>query len=184
FLLIFAMFFYVSAEIGIAFWLPTFLRLNKSFPTILASQILSYFWFSFVIGRFIIGFLSRKIKIINILLIVTLLSIPSILLGIYTDNIVLIIFAFLLTGLLFSGIWPLIVSLGGLRFSSQRDFVVPILIMAGGIGGLFSPWFIGNIFYNFNLMFAMNITYIFVFFLLASFISLAVIDKKEVKNGK
>ncbi|MES0341341.1 MAG: MFS transporter, partial [Candidatus Humimicrobiaceae bacterium] len=44
FLLILAIFFYVSAEIGIAFWLPTFLRLNKSFSSILASQVISYFW--------------------------------------------------------------------------------------------------------------------------------------------
>lgn len=184
FLLIFAMFFYVSAEIGIAFWLPTFLRLNKSFSSILASQILSYFWLSLVAGRFIIGFLSRKIKILNILIVVTSLSIPSILLGIYTENNILIIFAFLMTGLLLSGIWPLIVSMGGLRFSSQRDFAVSILIMVGGAGGLFSPWLIGKIFDNFNLMFAMNITYVFLFFLLALIVSLAVIDKKGIKNGK
>ena len=184
FLLIFAMFFYVSAEIGVAFWFPTFLRLNKSFSSILASQVISYYWLSFVVGRFIIGFISKKIKVLNILLIVTSLSIPSILLGIYTGNRVLIIFAVLLTGLLFSSIWPLIVSMGGLRFSSQRDFVVSIIVMAGGIGGLFSPWFIGKIFDNFNLMFAMNITYVFLFFLLASIVGLKVIDKKEVKNGK
>ena len=56
--------------------------------------------------------------------------------------------------------------------------------MAGGVGGLFSPWFIGRIFDNFNLMFAMNITYVFLFFLLASIIGLIVIDKKGVKNEK
>ncbi len=184
FLLIFAIFFYVSAEVGIAFWLPTFLRLDKLFSSILASQILAFFWLSFVFGRFFIGLLSRKVKILNILIVITTLSIPSILIGIYTENKFLIISAFILTGLLFSGIWPLIVSFGGLKFSSQRDFVVSILIMAGGVGGLFAPWFVGKIFNNFNLMFALNITYVFLFFLLALIISLVIIDRRGVKNGK
>jgi fucose permease len=184
FLLIFAMFFYVSAEVGIAFWLPTFLRLDKLFSNILASQVLSFFWFTFIIGRFFIGLLSRKVKILNILIVITTLSIPFILMGIYAENKLLIIVAFMLTGLLFSGIWPLIVSFGGLKFSSYRDFVVSVLIMAGGVGGLFAPWFIGKIFNNFNLMFALNITYIFLFFLLILIIILIILDRKGGRDGK
>jgi fucose permease len=180
FLLVFAIFFYVSAEMGLVIWFPTFLRLNKLFSSILASQVLSFFWLSFVAGRLLIGFLTKKVKILNILLVVTILSIPSILLGIYTENKFLIIFAFVLTGLLFSGIWPLIVSLGGLRYPSKRDFVVSILVMAGGVGGLFSPWLIGKVFSSLNLLFALNIIYIFLFFLIALIISLVIIDRKSL----
>ncbi len=184
FLLIFAIFFYVSAEVGIVFWFPTFLRLDKLFSSTLASQVLSFFWLSFIAGRFFIGLLSRKVKILNILIVVTTLSIPSILIGIYAENKFLIISAFILTGLLFSGIWPLIVSFGGLKFSSQRDFTVSILIMAGGVGGLFSPWLLGEVFNNLNLMFALNITYVFLFFLLALIISLVIIDRRGERDGK
>ena len=180
FLLVFAIFFYVSAEMGLVIWFPTFLRLNKLFSSILASQVLSFFWLSFVAGRLLIGFLTKIVKILNILLVVTILSIPSILLGIYTENKFLIIFAFVLTGLLFSGIWPLIVSLGGLRYPSKRDFVVSILVMAGGVGGLFSPWLIGKVFSSLNLLFALNIIYIFLFFLIALIISLVIIDRKSL----
>lgn len=180
FLLVFAIFFYVSAEMGLVIWFPTFLRLNKLFSSLLASQVLSFFWLSFVAGRLLIGFLTKKVKILNILLVVTILSIPSILLGIYTENKFLIIFAFVLTGLLLSGIWPLIVSLGGLRYPSKRDFVVSILVMAGGVGGLFSPWLIGKVFSSLNLLFALNIIYIFLFFLIAIIISLVIIDRKSL----
>lgn len=180
FLLVFAIFFYVCAEMGLVIWFPTFLRLNKLFSSILASQVLSFFWLSFVAGRFLIGFLTKKVKILNILLVVTILSIPSILLGIYTENKFLIIFAFVITGLLFSGIWPLIVTLGGLRYPSKRDFVVSILVMAGGVGGLFSPWLIGKVFSSLNLLFALNIIYIFLFFLIALIISLVIIDRKSL----
>ena len=180
FLLVFAIFFYVCAEMGLVIWFPTFLRLNKSFSSILASQVLSFFWLSFVAGRLLIGFLTKKVKILNILLVVTILSIPSILLGIYTENKFLIIFAFVITGLLFSGIWPLIVTLGGLRYPSKRDFVVSILVMAGGVGGLFSPWLIGKVFSSLNLLFALNIIYIFLFFLIALIISLVIIDRKSL----
>lgn len=184
FILVFAIFFYVSAEVGIAFWLPTFLRLDKLFSNTLAGQVLAFFWLSFVFGRFFIGLLSKKVKILNILVVITTMSIPFILLGIYTENKFLIIFAFMLTGLLFSGIWPLIVSFGGLNFPSQRDFVVSILIMAGGAGGLFSPWLIGKVFNNWNLISALNITYVFIFLLLALIIILLVIDKKGERDGK
>jgi len=184
FILVFAIFFYVSAEIGIAFWLPTFLRLNKLFSSTLASQVLAFFWLSFVFGRFFIGLLSKKVKILNILIVITTLSIPFILMGIYAENKFLIIFAFILTGLLFSGIWPLIVSFGGLNFSSQRDFVVSILIMAGGVGGLFSPWLIGKVFNNWNLISALNLTYVFLFFLLVLIIILLVIDRKGERDEK
>lgn len=180
FLLVFAIFFYVSAEMGLVIWFPTFLRLNKLFSSILASQVLSFFWLSFVAGRLLIGLLTKKVKILNILLVVTILSIPSVLLGIYIENKFLIIFAFILTGLLFSGIWPLIVSLGGLRYPSKRDFVVSILVMAGGVGGLFSPWLIGKVFSSLNLLFALNIIYIFLFFLIAIIISLVIIDRKSL----
>lgn len=180
FLLVFAIFFYVSAEMGLVIWFPTFLRLNKLFSSILASQVLSFFWLSFVAGRLLIGLLTKKVKILNILLVVTILSIPSVLLGIYIENKFLIIFAFILTGLLFSGIWPLIVSLGGLRYPSKRDFVVSILVMAGGVGGLFSPWLIGKVFSSLNLLFALNIIYIFLFFLIALIISLVIIDRKSL----
>jgi len=158
--------------------------LDKLFSSTLASQVLAFFWLSFVFGRFFIGLLSRKVKILNILIVITTLSIPFILMGIYAENKFLIIFAFILTGLLFSGIWPLIVSFGGLNFSSQRDFVVSILIMAGGVGGLFSPWLIGKIFNNWNLISALNITYIFIFFLLVLIIILLVIDRKGERDEK
>jgi len=169
---------------GIAFWLPTFLRLDKLFSSILASQILAFFWLSFVFGRFFIGLLSKKVKILNILIVITTLSMPSLFMGIYIESKSLIIFAFILTGLLLSGIWPLIVSFGGLRFSSQRNFVVSVLIMAGGAGGLFSPWFIGKIFDRFNLMFALNATYIFLFFLMILIIVLLLLDRKRGRYGK
>jgi len=179
YLLVFAILFYVSAEMGLAIWLPTFLRLNKLFSSMLAGQVLSFFWLSFVAGRFLIGFLTKKVKILNILLVVTSLSIFSILLGVYTENKFLIIFAFILTGILFSSIWPLIVLLGGLRYASKRNFVVSILIMAGGVGGLFSPWFIGKVFSSSNLFFALNIVYIFLFFLLVLIIGIVIIDRKK-----
>ena len=181
FLLIFAIFFYVSTEIGLAFWLPTFLRMDKSFTSVLAGQTLSFFWLSFVVGRTVIGIMSKKIRILKILMVITILSFPTTLVGIYTGNYPIIILAFMLTGLLFSGIWPLLVSLGGLKFSDNRDLVVSVLIMAGGAGGLFAPWFIGKIFNDFDLKIAMNTTFILLFLLLLSIIGLLIIDRRGPK---
>jgi fucose permease len=183
-ILIFAMFFYVCSEIGLAAYIPTFLRLEKGFTDVFAAQVLSYFWLSSIFGRVVIGFLTKKIKILYILLGITLLSILSIIGGIYFKNNILIITSFILTGIFLSGIWPLIVTEGGLQYPYRRNFVVAIIIFFGGLGGLSAPLLISTIYDSSGLLTAMNLNYIFLILVFLFILALVSINRKAYDTKK
>ncbi len=178
-LLIFSMFFYACAEIGLAGYIPTFLRLEKGFDEVLAGQILSYFWLSTIFGRIIIGFLTKKIKILYILLGITFMTILTTIGGIYFNNPVLIITSFILAGIFLSGIWPLIVTEGGLHYPSRRNFVVAIIMVFGGLGGLVAPLLFNIVFNNSGIFVAMNLNYIFLVAVFMLVLSLVLINRKQ-----
>ncbi|MBN1298481.1 MAG: MFS transporter, partial [Actinobacteria bacterium] len=173
------MFFYVCAETGLATWIPTFLRLNKAINEVLAGQVLSLFWFSTIAGRIITGLLSRKIKIANLLTIIIILTIIFLGFGIYFSNAYLVISAFILAGIFIAGIWPLIVSIGGIKYPEKKNFVISIIILCGGLGGLSAPWLLGFILDSFNLFFAMNIILAFLLMALILAIYLAIITARN-----
>jgi fucose permease len=178
-LLILAMFFYVCAEIGLAGYIPTFLRLDKGFTDLLASQILSYFWLSTIFGRIAIGFLTKKIKIEYILLGIVFLTMLTTVGGIYFNNQIFIIAAFILTGLFLSGIWPLIAVEGGLKYPEKRNFVVAMIILAGGLGGFIAPIVFNQVYKELGLFTAMNLNYIFLFIVFMLIFTLILTNKKN-----
>ncbi|MHB1254371.1 MAG: hypothetical protein ACYCZ1_09455 [Candidatus Humimicrobiaceae bacterium] len=60
-----------------------------------------------------------------------------------------------------SGIWPTILTEGGLQYPENRNVIISILIFFGGAGGLIAPYLIGVIYNKLNLFAAMNVNYIF-----------------------
>ena len=183
-LLIFSMFFYVCSEIGLAAYIPTFLRLEKGFTDVFAAQVLSYFWLSSIFGRVAIGFLTKKIKITYILLVITILSIISIIGGIYFKNNTLVVISFILTGIFLSGIWPLIVTEGGLQYPSRRNFVVAIIVFSGGLGGLSAPLLLSLIYNNSGLLAAMNINYMFLTLVFVFILVLVFLNRRTYHTKK
>lgn len=175
-------FFYVSTESGISTWLPTFLRLNKSFSESLSGQILSFFWLSTVVGRVLIGFLSKKIKISNILFFEVLAAILSIVLGIYLKNNIMIILSFIFSGLFLSGIWPLIVTYSSLKHPRSTNFTISFIVLAGGVGGLVSPYLIGKLTNRLNIFVAMNLVYVFLIFVFILILLMFLLEKRN--SGK
>ena len=178
-LLVFSMIFYYCAITGLSTWIPTFLRLNKSFTNIIAAHILSFFWIATIAGRIIIGSLIKKIEIIKILLVIIILSIISVIGGIYFKNNLLVIFSFIFCGLSISGIWPLIITKGGLHYPDRINLIVSALTLFGGLGGLLAPALIGFIFLKTNLFVAMNIIYIFLIIILIFVLSIFLINKRN-----
>jgi MFS transporter, FHS family, glucose/mannose:H+ symporter len=177
-------FFYVSAESGISIWVPAFLRINKSFSEILSGEILSFFWLATVIGRVLIGFLSKKISILNILIFEGLASILFVILGIYLKNKGIVILSFVLSGLFLSGIWPLIVTYSGLKHPRSENFTVSFIVLAGGVGGLASPFLLGRIIGRANIFLAMNFVYIFLFFVFIFILAMFFIEKRNQRKEK
>lgn len=172
------MFFYVCAEIGLVTWIPLFLRLNKFFNRLLAGQVLSFFWFATIVGRIFTGFLTKKIKILKILVSMTCLSIVTIIVGIYSKNDTTTVISFILAGFFIAGIWPLIVTEGGLKYPQNRNFAISILVLSGGAGGLLAPIILSLIYRSFNLFIVMNTNYIFLILLIIPLTILFMISKR------
>ena len=154
------------------------MRLEKGFTDVFAAQVLSYFWLSSIFGRAVIGFLTKKIKITYILLGITFLSIISIIGGIYAKNNTLVIIAFILTGIFLSGIWPLIVTEGGLQYPYNRNSVVAIIVFFGGLGGLSAPLLLSMIYNNSGLLTAMNLNYIFLILVFVFILVLVFLNRR------
>jgi fucose permease len=184
-LLVFIMLFYISAEVGFTSWLPTFLRLNRDFSNIFAGRALSFFWIALMSGRLIVGFLTRRIKMFYILIILTFLSIFPAALSIYLNSTLGIMVSVILTGFFLSGVVPLAITLGGIKYADKRNFVISQLIIFGGIGGLVSPWLIGKLYQQYNLFFSLNLIFIFLILVFLLTVAAYLFDERaQVPNGK
>ena len=185
-LLLLSLFFYTCAEIGLSGWIPTFLRTERAFTEFSAGHVVSFFWSATIIGRILTGFLSRKFDILKILVALTILSIISVIFGIYSRSVAGIFTSFILAGFFIAGIWPLIVVEGGILYSANRNSAVSIIILLGGSGGLLAPFLLGLIYNNFDLLIAMNLNYIFLFLLLIFLLVLFFFRKRynDKSNGK
>jgi MFS family permease len=178
-LLLLSLLFYSFTEIGLSGWIPTFLRTVRGFSEYSAGQVISFFWLVTIAGRLFAGFLSRKIGILKVLVILTVLTAVSAAAGIFLTGTAGIYTSFILSGFFIAGIWPLLVSEGGVSFPDSRHSVLSVIILFGGLGGLMGPMLLGIIYNNFNLLAAMNINYIFMIFLLIALIFIMALKKKN-----
>lgn len=160
-LLFLAIFFYVNIELGINSWIPTFLRLEKQFSFFYAGNAISYFWLCLTGGRIIIGFISKRVNIGLIILVLSFLSMITTALSIYLDGRLIITIMVAATGLFLSSIHPLILTLGTINYPRYKDFLVPLLIMVGGAGGISAPWLIGLVFKVYDLSSGINLILVF-----------------------
>ena len=156
-----AMFFYVCLESGINSWMPTFLRLNKNFTPVFAGNALGFFWLTVAAGRLALGWLSTKVKISYLLLAVSMLIAITFKLSTVFNNHTLIIILFILTGFMLSGIWPMIVAQSVNFYPEKSKLILPLIIMTGGIGAIFSPWVVGMVYGTYNLAAGVGVLFIF-----------------------
>jgi len=174
--------FYACTEVTLSGWIPTFLRTERAFTEFSAGQVVSFFWFAIIIGRIFIGFFSRKFGILKILISITILSIISIILGLYSSSVAVIFTSFIAAGFFIAGIWPLIVTEVGILFPTKRNSMISLAVLFGGSGGFFAPFLLGFVYNKFDLSVAMNLSYIFLFLSLIFFLVLFFFRKKN--DGK
>jgi fucose permease len=161
----FTMLMYVASEDGLNAWIPTFFRLERGFSAYQASQILSFYWLAIAAGRLSIGLMVKKINLMKVTIIISILGFLSTTAGIMVENRYLNLVFFMLTGLFYSGIWPNILALSMQYFKNdkRRDSFASIIIAIGGIGALISPWIIGSIFKISSLFTGLLICVLFIF---------------------
>lgn len=137
------MFAYVALEFGYGQWAFAYLTQGLGASPSVASWAVSGFYLFLAIGRLITARLSRDISVERILLglvgfsLVAASIIPFV-------SLAPAIVASCLLGLGFSGIFPLVLALGG-RAAPGSGGVMGILVAVGGAGGVVSPPLIGAV---------------------------------------
>lgn len=140
-LLILIIFLSVGSQNGIYFWLVSFLKEVRFFTIFSAGLGLSLFAIGIGIGRVFSGWAVSKIGITIVLSFLLLLLMGSItfLLTITTELWIWV--SCLMAGVGCSGLFPGLLTLGGIRFPHLSGTAIGILGTAAGIGSTFMPWF-------------------------------------------
>jgi len=141
-LFFFSMFLYVGAESGIAFSIiGYFSDINHNILT--GEMALSLFWFGMIIGRLCAGLLH---KISNTLMIVCLSGSAafSFLLQ-FSHQAIFSTALFLLLGLSFSAVWPLLMAFCTQTFSRFSGTAGGLMVTGGALGGMSLPMLMGVI---------------------------------------
>lgn len=137
--------FYVGAEMSFANWISPTLRTHFHYSQSIALLAPGIFWSFVAIGRILSAIFTHRFSgviVLRWLLVGGLLSCALLLLPLTPWRVWTIT---MLTGLSFSGIWPLLVSLGSARYPQYSGTVVAIMVASGTAGGVFFPSLVGFI---------------------------------------
>jgi len=139
-LLILIIFLSVGSQNGIYFWLVSFLKEVRSFSIFWAGLGLSLFSIGIGIGRLLSGWVVSKIRITTVLSLLLLLLMGSLffLLRITTGPWIWV--SCFMAGVGCSGLFPGLLTLGGIHFPHLSGTAIGILGMAAGIGSALMPW--------------------------------------------
>jgi len=145
FLAVIALFFYVTAEIIVSIWSPTFFRILKHFDVQSAGLILTILWIGIFSGRLLVGSLSYKIKTDYMLMILAIISIISLTFLVYSSSKFINYLAIFFTGFGFSGIVPLLISSTSSFFPKGKEVIMTILFLMPAVAGMSAPYITRNI---------------------------------------
>lgn len=144
FIMVFGIFLYVGAEVGINSWIATYLNdlFNLDIKS-LATLSIGFFFFSLMIGRLLGSIILNWISPSKFFLLTSILSVFGIL-GLFIKIKLVVIGSIFLTGLAFGNIFPLIFSILVDKFPEKNNELSGLLVMAI-VGGAIIPFFMGII---------------------------------------
>ncbi len=144
FIMVFGIFLYVGAEVGINSWIATYLNdlFNLDIKS-LATLSIGFFFFSLMIGRLLGSIILNWISPSKFFLLTSILSVFGIL-GLFIKVKLVVIGSIFLTGLAFGNIFPLIFSILVDKFPEKNNELSGLLVMAI-VGGAIIPFFMGII---------------------------------------
>ncbi len=136
---------YVGVETTAWGWTPKYLTAELDYDETLAGTMVSLLWGGITVGRLLTAWLADKFS--NQLLVsgLCLTAIIGLVAQFSPALHPLAPVTFILIGIGFSGIWPLIVSQAGMMFKSNTGTAFGLVVAAGGIGGMTVPLLFGFI---------------------------------------
>ncbi|HRD01728.1 MAG TPA: MFS transporter [Candidatus Saccharicenans sp.] len=163
----FILFFESGNEFSIGGWLSSFLQEKFQFSLNQAALVLSGYWFFLMIGRLIFPLINRLVKRETIVFFSATLALVSVS-GLIISPLkgLAVIFA-LLTGLGLAAIYPTTLAVIGEQFPSLSGTAFSLAIATGLVGGMISPWLVGQLSQHYSLQIALLIPLFSLFIIMA-----------------
>jgi len=136
---------YIGGETSVMGWVVYYLQKVFAGDTSVfrASRVLSYFWVLMIVGRVLTGLVVERVGAFSVLVVLVSGGILTWGGAMAASNLVLSEVLFAMTGLFFSGMFPVIASYAG-RFPARYTGLAFSLILAGGgLGGALFPLLVG-----------------------------------------
>lgn len=137
-------FIFSGFDVSINLWLSTYLQEYLNYNTEIAAIIVTLYFGSVMISRFIIGILSKYIEIKNLILSGLILSVLGTFFLLSSSDICMIIFSIFLIGVGMSNVYPFTLYENHLSFETKyAQKITSFQIALNLIGGLIFPIILG-----------------------------------------
>ncbi|HLY78419.1 MAG TPA: MFS transporter, partial [Caulobacteraceae bacterium] len=136
---------YVGVEMGIGGWLTKYMVSERRTTLTYAGNALSLYWMGLAAGRLMLSALSHRFGETALLLGLTVLSAIALPAGLLAPVPWLAVLCFTITGFGFSGIFPMVIALGGRHHPTDSAAITSVMITGAGIGGIVVPWMMSAI---------------------------------------
>ncbi len=169
--------FYCASETIISAWSPTFFRSERMFDIETAGLVISIFWISIIIGRIVVSSMAGKIRSGYVMLGLSAVAIISMIFMVLLKSRYVILIVVGLTGLGFSGMFPLLISSGSAVYKKGKGVLITILFAASNIGISIAP-FVTRLISRYNITFSVSLAIIFMFLAMLLLIAYVVCENK------
>lgn len=136
---------YVGAEVGYFSWLPTYFGHTIQNSAIWAGLSVTVFWIAITVGRITTGALLERIGLLRLTFLLSIFSSIGILITVLAPGPLITMVGVMWTGLCCSGIYGLVLSMAGERYSDITGTAFAGIMACGGVGGAIIPWIAGVI---------------------------------------
>lgn len=153
--LLIAILLYIAAESATSMWLITFLREEHGISLATAHWTLTALWVAITVGRWICGYLSRKVDPYTLLIVLCAVSGVLLIVTPLTGSSASVMFLYPAVGLFFSGIYPFLIGYVSWFPSELSSSVFTMFLAAGAAGGAVLPYFVGLVNQFFGLVWGM-----------------------------
>lgn len=163
---------YVGAEVGIGGWLYTYAMERGLATATSAAYLTSVYWGAFMVGRIFSIPIAARVRPRVILSVDLLGCLSSIgLLVLLPESEVALWVGVFCFGLFVASIFPTVITWSERRMS-MSGLVTSMFFVGSSIGGIFFPWFIGQLFDGYGVWIVMPAVFVIILGLCALFVVL------------
>jgi len=138
--LVLTIFLYVGSEIGVSAWIGEYYVKVFGSSASTGAYMVSVFWVGILAGRLSVSIAYRGYRQAQLLVTVCCLSALSLAAALSMGSPFATGVGFLVCGLVFSAIYPVVMALTGQHFESAQSMAIGIVSTAGGVGSFASPF--------------------------------------------